>query len=165
MSKLAEFHNVVARHLNSIAERLPEGMQLAFVAYDPCNPELDILIISGAPEDVKAAVERRIAANNGSSIESGFDYKSAYLRKVESISAIADFLGMDDSDGSDAAVVMAVKALVRASQPSVPVEALKKLAATLVDIGRVSPLLAAGSERSAELVEQLISSHGGKEEA
>jgi hypothetical protein len=47
------------------------------------------------------------------------------------------------------------------AQPSVPVEALVRLTETLEGIGRLSPLLAAGAERSAELIERLIAEHSG----
>jgi hypothetical protein len=70
-------------------------------------------------ESGKSAIEKwntrvEVADKAGARVD-GFDYKAAYVRKVESISAIAELLGMDDSDGSDDAVVQAVKAMLEAA--------------------------------------------------
>lgn len=51
---------VIESHLTEIADGLWSGVEVAFVAYGDGNPELDILVLSGQPQDVIDAVSRRM---------------------------------------------------------------------------------------------------------
>lgn len=62
MGNLLVFQAVASDHLNQIADHLGDGMQMALVAYHPSNTEADIIMSSGRLEDVRAAIDRRIAA-------------------------------------------------------------------------------------------------------
>lgn len=61
-SKLAAFkNNVVVPALEKCADHLPAGMHVAFVAYDPNNPEMDIFVHSGyEPMAFAEAIKRRV---------------------------------------------------------------------------------------------------------
>jgi len=69
--------------------------------------------VADAAEGIQT-IDAHLADKAGSRVD-GFDYKAAYVRKVESISAIAELLGVNDSDGSDDSVVQAVKAMLEAA--------------------------------------------------
>lgn len=62
MNNLQRFEVLAADRLNDIADHLPTGMEMALVAYNASNPEADIVMASGRLEDVRAAIDRRIAA-------------------------------------------------------------------------------------------------------